>query len=75
MGVLWSYTSVSYWYSLLTYIMFLLLSILISFFFILIGHSLGEIAAAYICGVFTLEDAIMIVIEIGKLMSELPSQG
>ncbi|MCG7490300.1 amino acid adenylation domain-containing protein [Vibrio sp. Of14-4] len=39
---------------------------------VMIGHSLGEYVAACISGVFSLEDAIKIVIQRGKLMSEAP---
>ena len=38
----------------------------------MIGHSFGEYAAACIAGVFSLEDAIRILIERGKLYSEIP---
>ncbi|MBR6393396.1 MAG: acyltransferase domain-containing protein [Ruminococcus sp.] len=38
----------------------------------MIGHSFGEYAAACISGIFTLEDAIKLLIERGKLYSEIP---
>ncbi|MEL6866291.1 MAG: SDR family oxidoreductase, partial [Bacteroidota bacterium] len=38
----------------------------------LIGHSLGEYAAACIAGIFSLEDALNIVVRRGKLMQSMP---
>ncbi len=41
----------------------------------LVGHSVGEVAAAFLAGVFSLEDAVRIIYHRGRTMSLAPERG
>ena len=41
----------------------------------LVGHSVGEVAAAYLAGVFSLEDAVRVIYHRGRCMELAPERG
>ena len=42
---------------------------------VLVGHSVGEVAAAYLAGVFSLEDAVRVIYHRGRCMELAPERG
>src|SRR6185437_2806243 len=40
-----------------------------------VGHSVGEVAAAYLAGVFSLEDAVRVIYQRGRCMELAPTRG
>lgn len=42
---------------------------------VLVGHSVGEVAAAYLAGVFDLDDAVRVIYQRGRCMEQAPARG